>query len=645
MKQSSYIHWALAGLSLALLSCTTEEREPELEAQRLVPAEIEVTINELVQPATRANVDASDSWTTRSFSANDKIGLMATNGIVPPVDQAGKVQANWLKNDFMEYYQASGSSNYRFRNEDLLINTSLLTGKEARYVYFPYTDEMPVPYFDKTQSDIHDETAKSKGGNPSYGNGSDYFRAFANPMNQNSLAEGFKNKQGMKLRRPVDGIDRCVDYMYISNINMTSGALSGGFYHGFCELVILRGTGFENPQPEHDEIRVVLSDSFTRLTLNLHYNKETGQYSFIPRLWPGATNWETWSKDISGDPTGKEVDGLTQEEAKKWQAWKGQDYLTTKDDLPVARDAWYVIMPTATSYSNPTVEYIEIWDNDGKECRVSNFDLYINPETGVADKIVRAGYRFAVEVMMTELGATARPVEISEWSDDDGQGGELGNDITDIRSVGIKDYIQYNEWVTAYNYFIYQNPTRPTTPEGLSSMPNYEKLSEFGDYNLDEGRWQFYITGDFEIEPGATQIHELQDLLEGVSQVSTFTLSKLTQPLVGTIAANGELRNLSFNNLYIKANGTDPQGALANTLLANGKITNCTVDGTMIGSAEAYIGLLCGAVSGGEISKCKVSGAVIGPTAEAPYAGVFGKVTVPPSTYDVTTTGLIVRPL
>lgn len=641
MKQSSYIQLALASLSLALLSCTTEH-EPEVDQPKGVPAEIEVTINEMSQPMTRRNVDTStDSWTTKSFGVNDRIGMLSTNGLAT-TGESNDPQANWLKNDFMEYYQSAGSSSYRFRNDALVINTGLLTGKVGRYVYFPYTDEMPVPLFAATNAS----------------NGTDYTYYYANPSyNTNNIKAGsslakehlYKEGEGLLLRTPpgADGIVRCVDYMYISNISLSNGALSGGFYHGFCEMIILRGSGFEkvHDDPRKNEIWVVLDYGHTRLTLTLYYDANSGQYSFRPRLWPststsGKGSW--YDEDYIKD--GKK-DGLTQEEAKRWQAWKGQDYIDSKDDLPVPREAWYVILPSAHSYSHTVANYIEIYNNDGQLCQVSNFDLYVNPDTGVADKQMRPGYRFAVEVMMTELGATARPVDISEWSDDDGMGGEEGNNITDVRTVGIKNAGEYAEWVQAYNEFIYNikgnQYSRPSDKEELEKQSYYAKLSPFGDYNFSDGRWQFYITDDFTLDSSFPQITELQDLLEGVSQVSNYTISNLGGTLIGSISGpGGELRNLDFANLYVKATANTPTGALTNRL-DGGTIANCNINnGTMVGG-EGPIGLLCGTVNDGTVKNCSVSGAVIGETDN----GLFGSIETAPTTSNNDTAGLIIRSL
>lgn len=624
MKNRRYIFRTLTGLalSLVLLSCAKEE-DAASDFSKGVPAVMDVTVIDMEQSETRRNVDqTTDHWTTKSFSVNDRIGLMATGGMVSP--EGG---SSWIKNAYMEYFQATGSSNYRFRNDDLLINTSMMSGKVGRYVYFPYTDEMPVPKFE---------------GNDSPASDGSYIRYFANPNpnlgpnDKGQLDDDFKGKKGLRLRVDHDNDpstpDRCVDYMYISNISLSNGALSGGFYHGFCELIILRGTGFETPPAGRDEIAVVLDYGYTRLTLNLHLDYATGQYSWIPRLWPNS--WSSWKADDDSPAGGpKKVDGLTEEEAKRWVAWSGEKYIAKNEDgTPSPRDAWYVILPTAHSYSHTVADYIEIYNNQGDLCKVSNFDLYVNATTGVGDKQMRPGKRFAVEVMMTELGATARPVEIADWSDDDGYDSDGNkNNVTDIRTVGIKDANVLAEWAGKYNQFIMRINSgsflRPKDKAELDEISKTVDLTPYGDYNFADGRWQFYITDNIDLTNQAIGVTELQDLIEGASRVTNYSISNLHNTWFGKISANGEVSGLDFDNLYVRSYpGEGGKAGVLTNELAGGTIAGCNITaGTLIGNSGS-VGMLAGQVSGGTIENCSVSGAVIGTTfGSATYpAGLFG---------------------
>lgn len=618
MKNRRYIFRTLTGLalSLVLLSCAKEE-DAAPDFSKGVPAVMDVTVIDMEQSETRSNVDqTTDHWTTKSFSVNDRIGLMATGGMVNP--EGG---SSWIKNAYMEYFQSTGSSNYRFRNDDLLINTSMMSGKVGRYVYFPYTDEMPVPKFDPNKK-------------PNSGDNTYYF---ADPHDASTLDQAGK---GLRLRVDHDNDpstpDRCVDYMYISNISLSNGALSGGFYHGFCELIILRGTGFETPPAGRDEIAVVLDYGCTRLTLSLFLDYATGQFYWRPALWPRThANWTAWTADdgSSTDDANKKVDGLTEEEAKRWVAWSGEKYIAKNEDgTPSPRDAWYVILPSAHSYSHTVADYIEIYNNQGDLCKVSNFDLYVDSTTGVGDKQMRPGKRFAVEVMMTELGATARPVEIADWSDDDGYDSDGNkNNVTDIRTVGIKDANVLAEWAGKYNDFITRINnsafTRPKDKAELDEISKAVDLTPYGDYNFADGRWQFYITDNIDLTNQAIGVTELQDLIEGASRVTNYSISNLHNTWFGKISAKGEVSGLDFDNLYVRSypgeGGT--AGVLTNEL-AGGTIAGCNITaGTLIGNSGS-VGMLAGQVSGGTIENCSVSGAVIGTTfGSATYpAGLFG---------------------
>lgn len=640
MKKMRYAKLLLAGLSLALLACT-KDREPASDFSQVGPAVMDVTLHEMDQPMTRQNVDnTTDFWTTKSFSAGDRIGLMATAGMVGPNGEVA-----WVKNEYMDYYQATGSSNYRFRNDDLLLNTGAMSGKVGRYVYFPYTEEMPIPKFDKNNPGTN---SSSSGDNRYY---------FANPSNNDTLDEDSidkdsKGKKGLLLRETVEGVERCVDYMYISNISITNGALSGGFYHGFCELVIVRGTGFDEvPDELRDDIWVVLNSGFTRLTLSLFLDNSTGQYSWRPKLWPD--NWSTWKTRNMLDAENR-FDGKTEAEAKRWQAWPGKDYMDTKDGQPNPRKAWYAILPSAHNYSHTIADYIEIYDDNGIPRKVSNFELYVSAETGIADRQMRPGKRYAIEIMMTELGATARPVEISDWSDDDGHGMDKEtdtdnkNNITDIRTVGIKNYEELQSWAGSYNQFITglgQNTyVRPKTQEDLEK---FKDLKKYGDYDLTNQVWKFYITDDIDLpETAPTFITDLQDELEGAGKIENYSVGNLRRPLAAKISQGGVLRNLDFNNLYVRTGDAgDTAGALVGEL-SGGTLENCNiVNGTMIGTGGT-VGMLCGTVRGGTVRNCTVSGAVVGTTSGTTDwpAGLFGSVTASSFTYENNdASGLIVK--
>lgn len=636
MKRLRYTGFVLAGLSLVLLSCSTEH-EPSSAVSGGVPAEIEVTVMDMEPagaPRSRANVDPTDNWSVRSFGSGDRIGLFATNGLVKSDGTFGPIM-----NEYMENYQATGSSTYKFRNDNLIINTAMMGGKVGRYVYYPYCDEMPFPNLNETIPE---------GSNKHF---------VATPI-WNDVTDGQGNivtpkKPGMLLRRthaddpkniPDDGSERCVDYMYISNINIANGALSGGFYHGFSEMIILRGEGFNGvdkdgnkldcwynnkaTEEEKNDITVVLNKGFTRLTVGAYITNSTGQYSWMPRLWP-----ESWA-------TGAVYDGKTEDEAKRWKAWRGADYIDSNEGLPDPREAWYVILPTAHSYSYTIAEYIKLRDNDGEEWSVSNFELYVDPDTGIADKQMRPYRRYAVEVMMTELGATARPVEIADWIEKDEDPGEQdSHDITDERKVGITES-NVNDWAGAYNAFIRNHSTwesRPSTEEQLNTT-EYETLRHCGNYHTTDRLWTFFITDDITLTSDDNiHITDLQDEIEGASSAANYTISNLSYTFFNKISERGSVKNLDFNNLYVKP-GTSSYindyaaGALTN-LLDGGKIENCNInDGTVVGATTSdpkhTVGMLCGSVKKGTVKGCTVTGAIIGYTfgSDDYPAGLFGHV-------------------
>lgn len=636
MKILRYIGLALAGIILSV-SCT-DDREwgTDIDESLNVPAVLDATINDMERPSTRHNVDKNtDSWTTTSFVSGDQVGLFATSGLV---DSDGNIQL--ILNKTMTYEKASGSSNYRFRNDGLVINTGLLgRAQVGKYVYYPYSDEMPNNVVDLSLND----------GTPNATTGNYYI-----------LNDYDQDHPGLYLReRGEDGILRCIDYMYISNISLSNGSLSGGFSHGFCELIVVRGDGFkEVPDEYKDHIWVVLTNGYTRLRLRPYFNNTTGIYYWYPQLYYPDSEKYNLEQELA--------DGLTKDEAKRWQMWKGKPYIDTDENgYPFEREAWYAIMPSAHGVLHPTIDYIEIYDDAGKPQKVSNFVLYTDAN-GINDKNMHPGYRFALEIMMSELGAIARPHEIVEWVDEDpvGPDGQKpendSHDITDERTAGIGSATEFEEWRGAYVQYLI-NEYRPKTIEEFeeyctnNSTSPLANLRKYGDYNINnsEGVWTFYITQDIDAS-NIGPIDKLYDILEGVNKVSNYTISNLKHTFIGEIRENGAVKRLDFDNLYIRVsseggyNGT--AGALTNRL-NGGTIENCNVDGTIISTtSNISLGMLCGTVeTDSTVSDCSAAGAIIGATSGSSdsYAdGLFGKVngTIVYGGRN-STDGLIIKPL
>lgn len=600
MKILRYTGLVLAGIVLSV-SCTDVRELGGGDDSENVPAVLDAVINDMERPSTRHNVDkTTDSWTTTSFTTGDKVGLFATSGLV---DDQGNIQL--IQNETMTYEKASGSSNYRFRNDALIINTGLLGRVQVgKYVYYPYSEHMPTNV-DLTVTDTPNETT-----------GSYYVK---NDYDQ--------EHPGLYLRESVDGILRCIDYMYIANISLSNGALSGGFIHGFCELIIVRGEGFDKvADDKRDHIWVVLTSGYSRLRLRPYFDNTKGTYAWYPLLYYNPNGAE-------------EKAGLTQDQAKRWQTWKGAPYIDTNEDgTPWERDAWYAIMPSSHSGSYPAVDYIEIYDNAGELQKVSNFVLYINSD-GIAVKNMRPGYRYAVEVMMSELGAIARPHEIVEWVEKDDnleEGQKDSHDITDERTAGIGSSEEFNDWVGAY-YAYLNSEIRPSTTEAFENEckvnNTLNNLRKYGDYNIDNGKgvWTFYITTDIDASK-CDKIVTLKDVLEGVSQVSNYSISNLNHTFIGSMEGDGALKKLDFDNLYIRVNSDGYSGTAGALIdrLNGGTIENCNVDGTMICTTQSIsLGMLCGTVeAGSNVLDCTASGAIVGKTfGDGNYAeGLFGKV-------------------
>lgn len=668
MKRLRYIALAYAGMMLAAVACTNEFESgaEEFDRSEFVPAEIVVSLPDSFGPKTRRTVDGNtDSWTTKSFTTGDRIGMFATNGMV---DERGNTL--WIKNAYMDYDKPMGAANAKFRNDELIINMGLLTRTGVgRYVYFPYDEEMPLP-----NADLYDTPSYPTSRHRYYRGGAKqrippliytgetvpYETAYATASA--AYMDDTDVRPGMYLRERVVGdyvnpdkvTYRCKDYMYLSNFNLTGGNLGGGFYHGFTELIIVRGNGFDQvPAELKDDITIVLNRGVTRMRLNAQLNNNTGQFTWMPELyyWEGDTGKPT---DVENE--NKEMK-ITRESARRWKAWRGKDYIDTDKEtgLAKAREAWYAILPTAHSYSHTIASEIEIYDDKGRMCSVSSFELYVDPNTGIADKAMHPSNCYALEIVMTELGAIARPHKISEWVefDEDLEDGEKdSHDITDERTAGIGKG-EMDKFIGTYQEYLTQYPTFEQRPANIDDTYS-TNLSKYGNYNTDTKVWTFFVTDDVEAT-GTTYIRTLYDVIEGVSQVENYKITNLSRTFIGEIREKGALKRLDFEDLYVKPNLFYPPdgdanktaGAVVNRL-NGGTMENCNInDGTMIGTADVQIGMLCGTVEqGSTVENCTVTGALIGSTAaEAEYRGVFGKVNGTVTMQNVNKSGLIVRGL
>lgn len=410
---------------------------------------------------------------------------------------------------------------------------------------------------------------------------------------------------GMELRTypnpaQTDEVPRCIDLLSSSDLTIMGNtqALYGTFKHAFSELIIIRGEGFDNPTDER--INVVISEICTNFKLNV---ENTGSWSCTPQLIYDETNSL----------------GLDPEQAKKWQAWKGGNYSITTDD-EVGEEAWYVILPTigTSGLGRSSVEYIELYDNEGNLQRVSSVKLS-GANTPNPTKFLDSGWRYPVKINMTELGPTINPYPILPWEDN--------VDLTDSRERGINDASEFKKWVSDYNAYLADK----------NDEAKQNALLAYGDKiingNTNEVTWNFYILNDIDLtnyDPSLGTDNEgtetidfsviiptLEDVLDGKStrlsngQFENNKILGLTKTFIRDL--KGTVRNLDFVKPRILADETSPtEMGIISTTMTSATVLNCNIENGTLYNPNGAAGMVTGKMTGinNTIQDCEINGSM-----------------------------------
>ena len=434
------------------------------------------------------------------------------------------------------------------------------------------------------------------------------------------------NTTGMVLRDEVaPGDIRCIDMLSASSLVLqgsnnpnASGetALYGSFHHAFSELIIMRGEGFDNPPENCERITVVISNPCTNITVN--YEASADSWNCYPSLVYDPAN----------------AMGLSQAQAKQWNAWKGGNYgITTEDE--VGEEAWYVVLPTigTSGTGRSSVEYIELYDNEGNLQRVSSLKLS-GATTNNPTKFLDSGWRYPLKINMTELVPTVNPYPILPW--------EENVDLTDSRERGINNLAEFQKWVSDYNAYL----AEPGNPEKTAALLAYG--DQIIDGNTGDTSWHFYVFNDLDLTnyiplPGSDGSEEeqitnfniivpqLKDVLDGKSTTLSngrFLNSKITglsKTFIGNLS--GMLQNFDFENPTIinSEESTDPAGILALNMIS-ASVINCNIENGTLFNPGGPSGMVAGTMSGlsNTIKDCEINGFIIfGSTVMTPEAAKY----------------------
>ena len=386
-------------------------------------------------------------------------------------------------------------------------------------------------------------------------------------------------EEGLELRRMVDGIYRCVDALAISKIaDDNEAVMSGSFNHTFSEIILIRGYGFDKPTPD-DHITVVTTEPYSHAKVVDNTND--------PTVHP---EWKILK------PVYNASYRLSEQECREWKAWDG----APADGLP----AKYVIIPTAISGDRSTVNYVELYDNNGTLHRVTTFGL-MNADS----KRVSPSERYWLTIKLEGLEPTIYPFAITPW--------EEAASYTEQRARGINTAEEFLSFVTAYN--TYNERGRGIGyEEGLKNFGDRYEVSENGNVDV---RWHFHINNDFDLSTltvSNLNIPVLCDTLDG--RTNTLSGIRANKAFITELQHQGCIRNLDITGLNVTGS-TDLTGGLVNRM-TGGLITGCSVDGFV--NAGGAAGLAVGQFDAGTISNCSFSGLVVGASSYGEKKGLIG---------------------
>lgn len=568
------IYFSIGALAIAIIvgSCTQGEPISDMTFPTpLAPLAIHADISGSAH--SRATItEVSDQWSYTDFEADDAMGFFSSGG---KYDPDGSTTTPFINQKLI--YDGSGTN---FRDpEGTQFSPTHMKGNEI-LMYFPY--------FEDISSDSGHTLRINPQGNKDYkGNNSDTLRCI-DFLSSNELT--------------LQGV-----------VNNQTAALYGEFSHAFAELIIMRGEGFDKPVDKDGKpdwtIKVVLNKPVTRIKID---PTTTDPWDCIPEL--------VYNKN-----------DLEENSAMTWEAWLGDNYHRTAEDK-VGVTAWYVIVPTIGCQANigkkkpgdrTTVQYIELYDNDGNLQRVSSLKL-----SNSITKYVDAGWRYPMEITMKELIPTANPCPITPWKDN--------VDLTDERTRGINDATEFMQWVEDYNAYIKDGNDEHT-----------KALLQYGDLFIDsEGNksWHFYVLNDLDLtnynpsSPDADGsstpiIPQLNDILDGISttlengKFINHSIKGLTNTLVGELkSTNASIQNFDFISPNVKYENNDGAVGIIANKMENSSVVNCNIENGTLINENGYVGIIVGEISGGSVKDCVLSGSILGKTAQGNGAKIAGNV-------------------
>lgn len=360
------------------------------------------------------------------------------------------------------------------------------------------------------------------------------------------------------------------------------------FRHQFSMVLLFLGNGFDEAKNEE-----YLTVHLTERIIGAHLTRK-----WLNSAYPEGLEFSVDRVPLDYSPSGFGYSSFKAIKRDPYDLGSGEP-----------RTAYSIILPYGSE-----IDYIELKDKNDNIQKVK--------PTALAE--LEAGWIYPATIRMDDgLEPTVYPHEIIPWGDP--------TEIKVNSLPGIYDTDDFKAWLKLYNeHFDKLNEIDESV---------HESFEEYGDYDQDEKKWNFYLRDNIDctgIE--STDGTLIKKLVNGVRiyggryRLENLMLDlgsaepKTGMGLFGEIAG-GELHDLRLYFPTVRYNGDKPAGCLA-AVISGGVIDNCTVrEAAMMCAGTA--GALAGQMTGGMVNECKFHGLVQAARPEditLAYLGIFGAV-------------------
>lgn len=391
---------------------------------------------------------------------------------------------------------------------------------------------------------------------------------------------------------------RVMDFLttnYSGNGEQMSQDGGANFYHTFAIVRVKLGKGFDDFD---GDIYLQLERKVKGVRIDMNFTEPDDRQIVMDAHITGAVMKLVYD------------DTATSAESRRLKTFPNE---ATGDDK-----RWDVIVPCrpmmwwhagdadAAEIGGVTVQAIILDPSDDSEdieIPVDNYKTFVGQINGDVQGI-RGSFIYTVCIEKRGFEASVFPVDVQEWNTEE---------IKETIPRGITDASAYKNFIMNYNKLFEENKTY--SKDEIAN--NARQLTEWGDaiFNGTDSVFTVFLTNDIDLsgdnEMDNLRIHNLVIPIDGRGK--TIRSCHLNGSFCKTIGSTGSLKNLCFEELWVKSGDTIPVGLLAGTM-EGGTIEGCRVtNGLLSGaSSETKVGAAVGTMNNGTVKNCVFNGLMYG---------------------------------